>query len=113
MLINTVLNAQGACFLNYIRSSNKLYLANDNFTVWLGPVTPGSPGSAQNSQCSIDGATSSVSGAGNTLTINAALTFKSAFAGTKVNYVVAHDNGGLNSGWQVPGGWTVPAPFKP
>jgi hypothetical protein len=42
------------------------------------------------------------------MTINAALSFKSSFAGVKTNYLVVHDQGGLNSGWQTRGTWIVP-----
>ena len=53
---------------------------------------------------------SSVSGVSNNLTVNVALTFKSAFGGAKNVYMCALDQSGLSSNWQQGGTWTVPNP---
>jgi len=97
-----------SCFLQYVRYANSLYLMNDTATGFLGPVTLGAAGTLQNSQCSVNAGSSSASGSGNNLTMNLAITFTSSFAGTQTTWMKADDNGGLTSGWQVVGSWTVP-----
>jgi hypothetical protein len=110
MLINATLNWPGTCYTYYDRSANALWLLNDAASLWLGPLTPGSAATMQNSQCSLNGGGSSVSVSGNNLTVNVALSFKAAFAGAKNIYLNAQDTGGLWSNWQQRGTWTVPIP---
>jgi hypothetical protein len=52
---------------------------------------------------------SSVTLAGNTLTLNLAVRFKPEYAGSKNIYMYAFA-GGVVSGWQDRGDWTVPGP---
>jgi hypothetical protein len=59
----------------YDRPGATLYLVNDAGTQWL-PGTPGSGGTLQNSQCSVNLATTSLVLASNTLTLNLATTFQ-------------------------------------
>ena len=47
---------------------------------------------------------------GSVLTLNLAMTFKPAYAGTKSIYMYAADLLGGASGWQSRGTWTVPGP---
>src|SRR5207248_454530 len=89
------------------QSANALYLMNDAGNAWLGPITPGTSATVQNSQCVVNGAQTSASGSGNTLTLNLSLNFKSTFVGGKNIYGWAQDNGNANSGWQPIGTWTV------
>ena len=70
-------------------------------------ITPGS-GSQQNSQCSLNGAASSVSLAGNVLTLNLALVLQPAFSGSKSIYMQAASPAG-STGWVQQGSWTVPS----
>jgi len=100
---STVANAYG-CYFVYFQGSQLLYLANDASNAWAGSATPGKSGTLQNSQCSINAAASSVSGSGNNLTLNVALSFQTAFSGTKNIYMDAYD--GADSGWQPEGSWT-------
>ena len=81
---------------------------NDAGTNWLGPMTLGTTGTLQNSQCSINVGSSSASGSGNTLTLNLPITFGSSFAGTQTIWMIAYDNAGLSSGWQSMGTWSLP-----
>jgi hypothetical protein len=75
----------------------------------LGPLTPGVAGTVSNSQCTLNAATSSVSGSGNVLTLKVGLTFATAFAGVQQAYMYAIDLSGLETaGWQDRGTWTVP-----
>jgi hypothetical protein len=112
ILINTPMTGAAGCYLLYQRASNSLYLTNDAATVWQTPVTLGQSGTLQNSQCSVNAAASSISGSGNDLTLNLALTFQSAFAGSRGIYMEVYD-GTDDSGWQQRGTWTVPASGPP
>ncbi len=108
VLFNSALNGVNGCFVFYNRPSNSLYLVNDANNVALGPVTPGSGTSAENSQCVLNGAGTVISGIGNTLTVGVSINFKSAFAGPKTVFMNAVDRAGVSSGWQSRGTWTVP-----
>ena len=106
VLINSGNTPANGCQIQY-RAPNAVYLANDAGTAWLGPVNVRTISALQNSQCSINPASSSVSGSGKNLTLNLAVSFKPAFAGAKNIYLQANDaNGG--SGWQQLGSWIVP-----
>jgi hypothetical protein len=99
--------AVNSCMVQYIRSSNTLYLMNDAGTQWT-TATLGAAGTLQNSQCSINTGSTSVSLSGNSMVLNLPLTFTSAFAGAKTIFLWASDIGGDNTGWQNRGTWTVP-----
>src|SRR5207248_5692673 len=66
-----------------------------------------------NSQCTVDVGASSVSSAGNNITLTVALTFKSAFNGAKSVYMSVANNSGGFSGWQAKGAWTVSVSLPP
>ncbi len=85
-LFNSSLYGVNACYLAYNRAANALYLVNDANTVSLGPITPGSNATVQNSQCVLNGIGSTVYGWGATLTMNVSLNFKPGFAGGKAIY---------------------------
>ena len=109
ILFNTSVSTTAACSVTYNQPANSLSLLTDSGSAPSGTITPGS-GSQQNSQCILNGAGSSVSISGNTLTLNLAITFQSAFAGSKNIYLQATDSLTSNS-WQQMGTWTVPAAF--
>jgi hypothetical protein len=106
VLINQELRSDGGCVLHY--DGTRLWLVNDAGTIWLGPLTPGSASTLQNSQCVLGGAGSSISASGQNLTVTLALTFKPAFAGSKTIYMQAIDLSGLDTRLQPRGTWTVP-----
>jgi sugar lactone lactonase YvrE len=109
-LINPSLDGTNGCQFYYSKATNGIYLYDDGVSVASGPLTPGTSGTLQNSHCSIDGPTSSVSGSGNTLTVTLAITFSASYpAGAKNVYGFAFDSNNLNSGWQTLGTWTIPA----
>ena len=90
-----------SCYFSYWPSYNLLFL--------VGPsqepvtfVTPGVPGVAQNSRCSINGASSSANvGVDGELNVSVSLGFKGTFpAGLKPLWGAAIDALGRNSGWQ-------------
>lgn len=107
LLVNTTAIAAGGCWVEYVRASNTLRLADDTGTGWAGGLTPGS-GSVSNSQCTLSGAGSFGVQSGNTLAVSFALTFSPAFRGPKGSYLAATDIAGALTGWQERGSWTVP-----
>jgi hypothetical protein len=66
-----------------------------------------------NSQCTINGSGSSLNANGNALALTLPVTFASTFAGTRDVTLKADDAGGLTSGWQKSGTWTIPAATVP
>ncbi len=108
MLVNNVLSIFNGCYVHYDRAFNAVFLRDDGSTTWLGPVTLGAATTLENSQCVLNAATSSASGATTNLTVNLDLSFKPAFAGTKGVFMQTQDTGGLATGWQSEGAWTVP-----
>ncbi len=74
--------ASNACLLYYNVENNQINLLGDSGTAWQA-ATLGAATTLQNSQCSINVATATVSPSGNTLTWNVAMTFQPGFAGAK------------------------------
>jgi hypothetical protein len=102
----------GICMVYHERATNTVYLLNDAGTAWNARgLTSG--GSLQNSSCSVALGSSSVSASGNVLTLNLMMNFTSAFNGTKTVRMFANALGGLSSGWQDRGTWTVAASTAP
>jgi hypothetical protein len=106
ILINNGFAASNACYVDYQRGTNSLYLMNDGATALLGPITPGSGATLQNSQCTLNGSTSSATIAGTMLTLNASVTFNPAFSGNKTVFIFAY-TATTNTGFQTGGTWTV------
>ena len=106
LLVSGSISTSVACYVTY--AGGVLTLANDNPGSGSQVVTLGG-GSQQNSQCIVNGAGSSVSLAGSTLTLNISLTFLPGFAGAKTTYLYAAD-AGANTGWVARGAWTVVIP---
>jgi hypothetical protein len=113
VLINgNFLDGRHACYAAFVpasATSGYLYLvddAGDGGYAGGSPIALPSSGTLGNSQCTIDAAGSSVSGSGNTLTLNLAITFTSGFAGNRIFFVSAGDAG--QSGWQSLATWDVP-----
>jgi len=81
----------------------------DSAGPYAGYLTVPSTGSMSNSQCTVNGAGSSVAGSGNTLTLTLNVSFTGPFAGNRIFYTAAGNAAGTeNSGWQALGAWTVP-----
>jgi hypothetical protein len=100
-----------SCLVYYSDASNALWLKNDAGTSWLGPLGLGQSGSLQNSQCSVDGKGSSLSGSGTNQTLNLALTFRPSFAGVK--YIAVEKFDGTRDAATIGGTWTVALPGDP
>src|SRR5229473_1110933 len=111
-LVQTSVNGTNACYLRYNVQAAAFYLTDDAPSYWQGPVRPGTSDSAQNSQCILNGSTSSVSPSGTTITATFGLTFKTAFAGAKTTFMYTSDASAV-TGWQPNGSWTVGNPPPP
>jgi len=112
-LVHTAVNGTNACYLRYNVQANAFYLTDDVSSYWQGPVRAGTSDSAQNSQCILNGLTSSVSPSGTNITATFGLTFKAAFAGAKSTFMYTSNLAGASSGWQTRGSWTVGNPPPP
>lgn len=106
LLVSSSVSTSVACYVTY--TGGVLTLANDNPASGSQVVAFGG-GSQQNSQCIVNGAGSSVTLAGSTLTLNISLTFLPGFAAAKTTYLYAAD-AGANTGWVARGAWTVVIP---
>jgi hypothetical protein len=111
--IQSSLGVGAACLVSL--QSGLLYLTNNAGTGLVGPVTPGSSGSASNSQCTISGSGASYSASGTTLTLTVPIVFSNSFEGTKQTYLYAADfvTGLTTGGWQLTGSWTVTGSSPP
>jgi hypothetical protein len=107
VVINSNFSGAQACYLRYDPPSNELFLVNDAGNQFMGPTTPGASATLSNSQCSLNVASSAISGNGNTLTVTVPITFTQAFAGNKNVYMWASTVAGVNTGYQQRGTWTV------
>ena len=105
VLINGGFTGTDGCYVRYYQPTNGLYLVNDAGNQTAGPITVGS-GTLSNGQCTINGADTTVSGSGSTLTLNLSLTASPAFTGTKNIWLYMLDSEGLNSGWKQVAAWT-------
>jgi hypothetical protein len=101
-LINSGINGGGACYVQIY--SGGIYLVNDAGSAVIGPLT--GSGTLSNSQCTLNGAGSSVTSAGNNLTATISITFNNSFAGAKSVYMYTADST-ANTGWQTKGTFTV------
>lgn len=97
----------GGCHGLYDRASNAIYLYNDGLTGLNGFVA-GTSGVAQNSQCRINGAATTVSASGTDLVLNLNITRQGSYAsGARNLYVWITDNDGFGTGWQQAATWTT------
>jgi hypothetical protein len=108
VLIASAIDGRSACYIAFApgtQGTGSVYLVDDAGDAG-GPFAGGlllpSNSSVSNSQCTINGAGSSVSGSGNNLNLNLAITFTPAFGGNRILYLAAR-NGTQNSGWQAAG----------
>jgi len=108
ILLNSVVDGRNACYVYYDRATNSFALVKDGGSETTSlPV--GHPGVIENSQCSLDGAKSSVQVDANTAKVQVGLQFKRSFAGKKNIYAYVEDASGSNTGLQHRGSWIVPS----
>jgi hypothetical protein len=99
----------------YNQNQNKVYLINDAGTAWLGGFAPGSPNIIENSYAKLDCAKTTVTGDGNNLTVNWALSFKAnsmAVLGDKKSWLFLIDDAGNSINWTQKGTWTLTNPLS-
>jgi hypothetical protein len=109
VVVNSSLSGYQGCYISIDPVHKTLLLLNDAAVVWQGPITLPTSSTLGNSQCTINGGSSSIALSGNNATVNLALSFSSSFGGVKSVYGYAQAAGGLNSGWILLGNWTVTA----
>ena len=108
LLVNDTLTYPNACYVLYNQNTNRLQLLNDSTSQFLGPVTPGVAGTLENSSCILSSAYTSAVKSGNTLTLTAYLSFKSAAAGANNVWTLVSDQSSAFLGWRSQGSITVP-----
>ncbi len=96
-----------SCYVYYVRAAKSLMLLEESGKGWSSPLTPGVPGTAQNSQCTLNARASWSVESGTQLVLNLAFTFK-AGSGVLNTYLYACDNRGGNSDWHILGNPTAP-----
>jgi hypothetical protein len=113
ILVNNAINAGGACYIAFLPTSatSGTALLVDNAGDAGGPfagVLPLPGGSSiTNGQCTVNGAGSSVTSSGNTITVALNITFNHSFAGNQILFGAAR-SATQNSGWQSVGTVGVP-----
>jgi hypothetical protein len=108
LLLNSSATRLGGCNVNYQAAANTIFLYTDDGSTFVGGVTPGSATQVSNSQCTLNGAGSSISTSGNNLTLNVSLTFSGTFVGQKNTYVYVQGNNGANNGGFAQKGTWIP-----
>jgi hypothetical protein len=106
IIVNPAVAGVSSCYVWVDPMNKRVYLTDDTYSSWPG-VALGGPGTLQNHQCTVNAAASGVALSGNNLTLTLALSFKPGYAGAANIYGYATTVGGLNSGWQKLGAWTV------
>jgi hypothetical protein len=108
-LINTTAAiTPNSCHGYYDRVTNTIVLYNDALSATTAPLVLGSPGTAQNSQCSVNAATSLAGGAGTDLTLLLSVTKLGAFANATHNvYFWVKDKAGNDTGWVRTATWAL------
>ncbi len=95
-----------SCYLIYDRTVNTVSLAYDNPNNGATPIVSGSSAVASNSQCTLNGANTTVVIGVTSIVVTVDLTFNADFFGTKNVYLAAVEPG-INSGFANLGTWTV------
>lgn len=109
ILLNSAASLNYACYVTYTPSTGLFTLLNDVASTGGTTATPGGA-TVQNDQCTLNGAASSVTLSGNSLSITVALAFLPGFAGNQTAYLYAADSG-ANTGWVAKGVWNVLIPL--
>ena len=102
---NVDLAQADSCYVWYSPFADQLFLRDDAGGSWLGPLTPGSPGTLENSRCSLNAGNSSTVKAGASVTLNLDLQFHQS--GPKTTWLRGTDTALQSSGWVPVGTWTV------
>ena len=95
----------GGCYIKYAPGTGLFTLIGDDGSSIAGTAAPGSASVISNSQCMLNGASSSVAGSGNNLTVVASLTFTPNFGGQRPIWMQAVDYHNATTNWLVYGVW--------
>jgi hypothetical protein len=106
ILFASTFNMVNACYLEWDGTKNTISVTYDNPANGQTPETPGQPGIATSSQCTLNAANSSIVVGATQVLITLDLTFNSSFFGPKNIYLYGAE-GSANSGWSTVGTWTV------
>ena len=102
--------ATGSCLVEYNRISNGMRLIDDPGTGWLGPLigVPAGPGGGilSNSYCTLDTTQSGARFSGNTMYVDAKVTFKSSLSRVLGTFLQELDVNGVWTGMTQFGNWT-------
>ncbi|MDD5449560.1 MAG: SpvB/TcaC N-terminal domain-containing protein [Candidatus Omnitrophica bacterium] len=99
LLINSSTNPANCLYAFYNPKLNKLYLMDNSGLKSLGGYAPGLTNTIENSYAKLDCKTTSVSGAGTTLTVNWSVIFKDSFTGSKNLYLSVRDYANAYVSW--------------
>ncbi len=104
--------AQGSCLVEYNRISNGIRLINDAGDGWLGPVSgvvirPGAQ-TLENAQCAVNVASAIGQVTGDTMAVEANVTFKAGLAGVLGTFLQGFDTEGVFTGMTQFGNWVAP-----
>jgi len=115
LLVGSSTAAANSCSVTYIAAQKVFALSSDAGTASAGTLAPGQASTVANSQCTLNGAGSSVTLSGNSLTMVVSLQFNAAFASmgssaTKNLYALPVNAAGQGptGGMATVGTWTVP-----
>jgi hypothetical protein len=108
ILVNTALDGRHACYLAYSRPYDVLYLVNDPGDALLPGQSLSTPGTLQNSQCTVSWGINPGGAGNNTLALTLNIGFTAGFGPNLIFYLAARDGQEANNtGWQSMGTWTV------
>jgi len=106
VLISSSTNPNNACNLVFDRTANTVALSYDTAANGASNLTVGSSQAVSNSQCTLNGANTTVFTGPTQVVFTLDLAFYSSFFGTKNVYVYASESG-ANTGYVPLGTWTV------
>jgi hypothetical protein len=106
VLVSDVVRSDHTCLIWYNLANHSINLASDQGQ-WTSPVVINTAGTAQNSQCVINAASSSAVGSGTQLSLTLDITFQTTFAGQKSSFLLADNLQSLRAGWTPLGTWTI------
>ena len=101
LLINNVLSEAYAADFKYDANANKLYVKNNSGSSWTGGYAPGTANTISNSFCNLYCADTTISGSGNSMTINWAIQLKPIIAGGAGSaWLQTTDDSGATDSWE-------------
>jgi hypothetical protein len=112
-LFNSSPSAAYGCLVAWRRATNLLYLVADDGVAWLPAVRPGTSDSAANSQCTLSSIGFQTSLGTSARSMQVTVVFKDSLPAPLPVYARAIFAGGLDSGFQTVGSYTVAVRHEP